>query len=116
MRPDPSAEVPEGVRELGSRKAIGLVCSPVGDQFRMQATERFGDVAVPTYGPVGGQGVLKTSERDLGPRQGLALFVDHRRRMIVPMDFAKRLATIDTLHAWYQRLTIFVTRHALGAS
>lgn len=70
------------------------MCRPVGDEFRVPATERFGNVAVPANGPVGGQGLLKMVERNLIPLEGLALFVNDGGRMIMPMDFAKRLVTV----------------------
>src|SRR5207244_6672098 len=64
------------------------------------ATERFGNVAVPANWPVGGQGLLKMFQRNLIPLEGLALLVYDGGRMIMPMDFAKRLVTVKASPAF----------------
>src|SRR5205814_3444651 len=66
----------------------------VRDEFRVPATERFGNVAVPANGPVGGQGLLKMFQRNLIPLEAVALLVYDGGRMIMPMDFAKRPVTV----------------------
>ncbi len=83
-----------------SKGTVGLMCRPVRDEFRVPATERFGNVAVPANGPVGGQGLLKMFQRNLIPLEGLALLVYDGGRMIMPMDFAKRLVTVKASPAF----------------
>src|SRR6266576_3849706 len=56
-----------------SKGTVGLMCRPVRDEFRVPATERFGNVAVPANGPVGGQGLLKMFQRNLIPLEAVAL-------------------------------------------
>src|SRR5207247_9396699 len=83
-----------------SKGTVGLMCRPVRDECRVPATERFGNVAVPANGPVGGQGLLKMFQRNLIPLEGLALLVYDGGRMIMPMDFAKRLVTVKASPAF----------------
>src|SRR5213080_487351 len=54
-----------------SKGTVGLMCRPVRDKFRVPATERFGNVAVPANGPVGGQGLLKMFQRNLIPLEAV---------------------------------------------
>lgn len=63
----------------------------------MQAPEALRNVAVPTDGPMRGQGLLEIFQRNFVPLQSLLVFVDEGGRMIMPMDFAKRLVAVDAL-------------------
>lgn len=67
----------------------------VDDEFGMLAAKCFGDVAAPTDGPVGGHGLLEIFDRDFVPLNGFAVRINESGRMIVPLDFAKRLVAID---------------------
>jgi len=73
------------------------VPEPVGNEFRVQAPKTFRNVAVPTDGPVSGQRLLEIFKRDFVPLKGLPVFIDEGGRMIMPVDFAKRLVAVDTL-------------------
>ena len=88
---------------------------PVSDEFRVPTPESLAHVAIPANRPVSGQGLLKVFERNLVPLHGLAVLVNQRGRVIVPVNLAKPLVAVPILPS-YQRLTMLETRPALGAS
>lgn len=68
---------------------------PIGDELGMEAAEGFRNVAIPADRPVGAESLLKFFERDFVPLNGLALLIDQGGRMIVPVDFPKRLVAVN---------------------
>src|SRR2546429_8108628 len=73
-----------------SKGTVGLMCRPVRDELREPATERFGNVAVPANGPVGGQRLLKMFQRNLIPLESLALVGYDGGGSVMPKGVAQR--------------------------
>ena len=66
----------------------------VSDHLGMLLAERLRNVAVPANRPVRGHRLLQVVQRHFVPLNGLAIRVDQGWRMVMPVNFIKRLVTI----------------------